>query len=56
MADLINSIIPAPPIPTRNELETVTNKIVHIPITVPQNRGEFNDEIKSPIFKNKRKM
>jgi len=55
MADLINSIIPAPPIQQRNELETVTNKIVHIPISIPQNKG-YEDEIKSPIFKNKRKM
>jgi hypothetical protein len=52
VAELINSIIPAPVSKLHNENEFITNKIVKIPIA----DKKHIDEIQSPIFKNKRKM
>jgi hypothetical protein len=51
---LINNILPPlPPTAPKNQNDTVlTNRVVKIPM----GNKEINDEIQSPIFKNKRKF
>lgn len=58
MAELINSLIPAPPVINKaeHENETVTNKVFKVPISTNSTNSHYFEEIQSPIFKNKRRM
>jgi hypothetical protein len=56
VGDLENEAIPDPPLlAPSSESTVVRNKVVRIPIVMPKFQS-FDDEIESPIFKNKRRQ